>query len=140
MAANVHATYEEDTAQHVREADLTTEKILKSIQSEQTRRNFKSAIRDAPHSRFSVTVELTSRFSTSPDEAFKLYHEGVVSFDTFKRLRLQSIGLPLNLVDAHSKDPLRLQAMTMAEELQLRPPPARDAGDQPPAKRAKTAE
>ncbi len=61
----------------------------------------------------------------------------MIGFDTFKRLRLQSVGLPISLLDPTSKAPLRMQARTMEEELTLNPPTETTGG--PPHKKARVA-
>jgi len=66
-----------------------------------------------------VKVYLKSQFQTSPEQAFALYHEGVISFDLFKTLRLESVGLPVFLADGSVPPPIRTQAMDIGLTMKL---------------------
>jgi hypothetical protein len=128
MVANTQPTFEQDNSKMISEEKLRTRDILKSINSDNIRKNFrprgdKSAVREdgreSNNIRYSVTVELTSRFSTTPEQAYALYHDGTVSFQDSQRLRLQSVGLPTSMADAKCPPPMRVMARTLEEELLL---------------------
>lgn len=73
-----------------------------------------------------VVVHLKSAFTTTPEQAYALYHEGVLSWRTYQRLRLESVGLPPMLADTSVPPPMRLGAQTMEEAVKLREEIARD--------------
>ena len=66
-----------------------------------------------------VQVYLKSQFQTSPEQALALYHEGVISFQLFQQLRLESVGLPVFLTDTSVAPPIRTQAMDMGTTMKL---------------------
>lgn len=66
-----------------------------------------------------TTVHLKSEFLTSPEQVKMLYDEGVIAFDTFQRLRLQSVGLPEILADTSIPPPLR-ESLTMEEMIEIK--------------------
>ena len=79
-----------------------------------------------------ITVHLKSSFTTTPEQAYALYHEGHISWKTAQRLRLESVGLPPILADSSVAPPMRLMAQTMQEAIKLREEIARDKKkDQP---------
>lgn len=67
-----------------------------------------------------VTVHLKSSFVTSPEQALALYHEGVIAFDAFQRLRLEAVGLPATLADPTVKPPMRQSAQTLDEAVEIK--------------------
>lgn len=73
-----------------------------------------------------VVVHLKSAFTTTPEQAYALYHEGAISWRTYQRLRLESVGLPPMLADTSVPEPMRLGAQTMGDAIKLREEIARD--------------
>lgn len=67
-----------------------------------------------------VTVHLGASNMTTPEIASDLFNQGVINWDNFKSLKLQSVGLPLSMLDTESKEPLRQEAQTMEEMLKLK--------------------
>lgn len=84
-----------------------------------------------------TSVHLKSEFQTSSEQVKMLYDEGVISFETFQRLRLQSVGLPEILADKSIPPPLRA-SLTMDEMIVLNSKgDDSDANDKPPKKKQK---
>ncbi len=66
-----------------------------------------------------VTVHLKSAMATTAEQASALYHEGIISWKSFQRLRLEAVGLLPILADPTVKPPMRMLAQTMDEALKL---------------------
>jgi hypothetical protein len=66
-----------------------------------------------------IAVYLKSQFQTTPEQALQLYHEGVISFETFQQLRLESVGLSVALADTTVPPPIRANAMNMKDTMTL---------------------
>jgi hypothetical protein len=66
-----------------------------------------------------VTVHLGSATMTSPELAFDMYHKGVTTFETYQQLMLQSVGLPADMADTSVKPPLRMEAQTKEEIIEI---------------------
>jgi hypothetical protein len=49
----------------------------------------------------------------------QLYHVGAISHTNFKRIFLQSVGMPLMLMDQTTEPPFRLNAQTKADIIEM---------------------
>jgi hypothetical protein len=69
-----------------------------------------------------VTVHLMASFITTPEQAFALYHEGCISWETYQEMRLESLGLPASLADKSCPPAARTLAQTQAQMMQMNKP------------------
>ena len=86
----------------------------------------KAAAAEARGPRVATTVHLMAAFITTPEQATALYQEGIISWETFQDMRLESVGLPASLADRSIPPAARLAAQTQSQLVQqsVKAPPS----------------
>ena len=75
------------------------------------------AVKDGRFKKAYTTVHLRSAFITTPEHVTALYHDGVISWQTFQDMRLEALNLPTALADRSVPPAARLNAQTQAQML-----------------------
>lgn len=82
--------------------------------------------------RLYTTVSLRGQFITTPEQARALYDEGVISWETFQTMRLESLSLPTSIADRSVPPAARMMAQTQAQFEKMN---AKATDGKPPAKK-----